>query len=74
MVQATIVSQTNNVGFVFRARVTAHDHSSFLLNPHQQLSIIFIILAMMGKFGQGDLQLQNQRLFDFHVLKVDADS
>jgi hypothetical protein len=53
MVPATIVSQTSNAGFVFHVRVTAHNHYSFLLNPHQKLSVIFIIFTTKGKFGQG---------------------
>jgi hypothetical protein len=53
MVPATIVSQTSNAGFVFHVRVTAHNHSSFLLNPRQKLIVIFIIFTTKVKFGQG---------------------
>jgi hypothetical protein len=37
-VQVTVIQRASNAGFVLRVRVNAHDISSLLLNPHQELT------------------------------------
>jgi hypothetical protein len=49
MVQATVVWKTSNARFTLHSRVTAHNISSFLCDPRQQMSIIFFIFTRQGK-------------------------
>jgi hypothetical protein len=49
LVQATVIWNAGEAGFVLHVRVTAHNISSLLFHPRQKPNIILFTLVMQGK-------------------------
>jgi hypothetical protein len=71
-VQATIICNAGETGFVLCARVTVHNISSLLFHPRKESNIILFTLVTQGKVWQRDLEPRNRSKINLHMLKVDT--